>query len=140
MIMNVIEAISIEAQQDAFGVRDRVFIVEQGVAPEIEHDQYDLDAIHFVGYLDGQAIAAARVRLINGAGKIQRVAILQAYRQRGHGKQLMLAIESILADRKVERFYLNAQTHAVTFYQALGYQVCSEPFYEAGIEHVTMEK
>ena len=138
--MKVIEATTIEAQQDAFGVRDRVFIDEQGVDPKIEHDQYDLDAIHFVGYLDGQAIAAARVRLINGAGKIQRVAILKAYRHQGYGKELMFAIESILADQKVERFYLNAQTHAIAFYQAIGYQVCSDSFYEAGMKHVTMEK
>lgn len=140
IVMNVIEATTIDAKQDAFSVRDRVFIEEQGVDPEIEHDQYDEHAIHFVGYLNGQAVAAARVRLVDGAGKIQRVAILKDHRQQGYGKQLMLAIESMLAGRKVSRLYLNAQIHAIHFYQAIGYVICSEPFYEAGIEHVTMEK
>lgn len=140
IVMNVIEATTIDAKQDAFSVRDRVFIEEQGVDPEIEHDQYDEHAIHFVGYLNGQAVAVARVRLVDGAGKIQRVAILKDHRQQGYGKQLMLAIESMLAGRKVSRLYLNAQIHAIHFYQAIGYVICSEPFYEAGIEHVTMEK
>ncbi|MBM7540188.1 GNAT family N-acetyltransferase [Amphibacillus cookii] len=139
--MDVIEALTATTKQDAFTIRKQVFINEQGVDPQIEHDQYDQDAIHIVGYLDQQPIATARIRLIDNKAKIQRVAILKAYRKRGYGKQLMLALEAIVTSHGIDIATLHAQTHALSFYQSVGYQVMSEPFYhQSGIEHVEMEK
>lgn len=138
--MKIIEAKTSKEKQDAFNVRDRVFIEEQGVDPEIEHDSCDEHSIHIVGYLDQRPIAAGRVQIVAGKGKIQRVAILKPYRNRGLGKQLMLAIEQIIKKNKINSSYLNAQSHAVPFYHAIGFKVSSQPFYEAGIEHVTMNK
>lgn len=138
--MKVIEAKTHQAKQDALHIRNLVFIEEQGVDPEIEHDQYDAEAIHIVGYLDQQPIAVARIRVLEGKGKIQRVAVLKSERSKGYGKKLMLEIEKILNRYNVNLFYLNSQVQVIHFYQALGYQISSEPFYEAGIEHVQMEK
>ncbi|WP_017470537.1 GNAT family N-acetyltransferase [Amphibacillus jilinensis] len=138
--MHVIEALTTTTKQDAFTIRKQVFINEQGVDPQIEHDQYDHDAIHIVGYLDQQPIATARIRLVDDKAKIQRVAVLKAYRKHGYGKQLMLALEATLTSHGINIATLHAQTHALSFYQSVGYQVMSEPFYQAGIEHVEMEK
>lgn len=138
--MKVIEATTDKTKQEALSIREQVFIEEQGVDPSIEHDKYDATAIHIVGYLNQKPIAAARVRIIDDQGKIQRVAILKNERGKGFGKQLMIEIESILKQKQIDSFYLNAQSHAIDFYQSIGYQLDSEPFYEAGIEHVTMKK
>ncbi|WP_440894989.1 GNAT family N-acetyltransferase [Amphibacillus sp. Q70] len=138
--MKIIEAKTNKEKQDAFSVRDQVFIEEQGVDPEVEHDSCDEHSIHIVGYLEEHPIAAGRVQVVADKGKIQRVAILKPYRNQGYGKQLMLAIEQILKKNNINSTYLNAQSHAVPFYQAIGFKVSSQPFYEAGIEHVTMNK
>lgn len=121
-------------------VRTLVFVDEQDVDPTIEHDQWDATAIHIVGYFNDQPIAAARIRKINQQGKIQRVAIIKEARQQGYGKAVMRFVETVLQDLDLDEAILNAQTHALKFYQDLDYQQASEPFYEAGIEHVKMIK
>ena len=35
---------------------------------------------------------------------------------------------------------LNAQSHAIPFYERHGYRVVGDPFDEAGIPHVAMER
>lgn len=138
--MKVIEATTKKEKLDAFSVRNRVFIEEQGINPKIEYDQYDQNAIHLVGYLNEQPIAAARIRLITEQGKIQRVAILKPFRKQGYGKKLMLASEKIISQHGLQSLHLNAQIHAIPFYEAIGFEINSHPFYEAGIEHVSMNK
>jgi len=138
--MKVIKASTNQEILDAFSVRDRVFIEEQGVDPKIEHDQYDESAIHIVSYLNEQPIGAARIRLIDEQGKIQRVAILKPFRNQGYGKKLMIALEEIIAQHEIQSIQLNAQTHAIPFYESIGFEINSRPFYEAGIEHVSMNK
>jgi predicted GNAT family N-acyltransferase len=39
----------------------------------------------------------------------------------------------------VTQFELHAQIQAMSFYERLGYAVCSEQFSEAGIPHVAMK-
>ncbi|NMA89737.1 MAG: GNAT family N-acetyltransferase [Amphibacillus sp.] len=140
MTFLVIQAQTDKEIADALSIRNQVFIEEQGVDPKIELDQYDAKAIHFVGYLNQEPIAVARVQIIDHKGKIQRVAVLKSYRNKGYGKKLILAIESFLSEKQISKFYLNAQSQVIEFYQSLGYTVSSEPFYEANIQHVTMAK
>lgn len=137
------QIITVESKQqllDAFHVRENVFIKEQGVSAEIEHDEHDQTAIHLVGYLDKQPIGTGRIRIIDQAGKIERVSVMKDYRGNNFGQQLMIAMEQVLLKHELKKAKLNAQTHALRFYLGLGYQTTSAPFYEAGIEHVAMEK
>ena len=41
---------------------------------------------------------------------------------------------------RFKKIVLHAQAQVEGFYASLGYTTVSEPFYEAGIRHVTMEK
>lgn len=52
----------------------------------------------------------------------------------------MDAIEQYATQQDVHVLKLNAQTHAIPFYEKLGYKVISEEFMDAGIPHKTMEK
>ncbi len=127
---------------DAFSIRDIVFIKEQNVPKEIEMDEHDDKAIHFIVYHTNNPIATARIRPYthDNTVKVERVAVLKDYRQKGIGKELMKFIENESAKIGYTNLILNAQRHAEPFYGKLGYYIISEPFYEAGIEHVTMEK
>ncbi|WP_157533047.1 GNAT family N-acetyltransferase, partial [Haloferax profundi] len=82
-----------DERADAFAVRKAVFVDEQGVDEEIEWDEYDepeSDAVHFVGYRDGEAVGAARLREYEpGVGKVERVAVLESVRGEGWGRRLM---------------------------------------------------
>ena len=52
-------------RDDAFTVRQSVFVDEQGVDQDLEYDEYDdpgADATHFVAYAAGDPIGAARLR------------------------------------------------------------------------------
>ncbi|OEG00049.1 hypothetical protein BHF71_06720 [Vulcanibacillus modesticaldus] len=127
---------------DAFDVRRIVFIQEQHVPEKIEMDKYDDHSTHFIVYHDEKPIATARIRIYNNENtvKIERVAVLKEFRGKGIGKKLMLFAEQEAKKMGFTTFLLNSQRHAEIFYKKLGYITISEPFKEAGIEHVTMKK
>ncbi|GGM24612.1 N-acetyltransferase [Paraliobacillus quinghaiensis] len=138
--MKIVQALNDKELQDAYTVRHHVFVEGQGVPAELERDDLDVEAHHFVGYLDNKPVAAGRVRIVDHYGKFERICVLEAYRGKSLGKELMLAIEEALVAKDIRRAKLNAQTHAESFYQALGYQTISNTFLDAGMPHVTMEK
>ncbi|KDE58392.2 acetyltransferase [Halostagnicola sp. A56] len=131
--------------EEAFSVRQRVFVEEQGVDEELEYDEHEDEAVHFVVYEDGsddgQPIGAARLREpADGVGKVERVAVLESYRGTGVGRALMDALESKAASTGLETLKLHAQTRAAGFYRGLEYERYGETFEEAGITHVAMKK
>jgi predicted GNAT family N-acyltransferase len=128
-------------REDAFDVRHDVFVVEQGVAEDIEYDGKDDAATHFVAYDDGDAIGAARLREPEpGIGKVERVAVRESHRGEDWGRRLMAAVETESRDRGIETLVLHSQTHVEGFYERLGYRTTSDVFEEADIPHVEMEK
>ncbi|WP_102028070.1 GNAT family N-acetyltransferase [Salirhabdus sp. Marseille-P4669] len=126
--------------QDAYMVRKEVFIVEQNVPVELEMDEYDAKAIHFVGYEEDEPICASRLRFVDSYGKLERICVRREARGKSYGKQIIAAMEKQITVRGYPKAKLNAQTHAIGFYESLGYEVVSEEFMDAGIPHVTMIK
>ncbi|SEP85354.1 GNAT family N-acetyltransferase [Piscibacillus halophilus] len=138
--MNVNQVQSKKQLEDAYQVRTKVFIEEQHVPPEIEVDEHEGDAVHFVGYLNDQPIAASRLRIIDDSGKLERICVLKDHRGQHYGVQMIEAMEQYLTQQNVSKSKLNAQTHAEDFYKKLGYHTISNEFMDAGIPHVTMVK
>ncbi|MFC6732606.1 MULTISPECIES: GNAT family N-acetyltransferase [unclassified Haladaptatus] len=127
--------------EDALSVRFTVFVDEQGVPEELEVDEYEDDCIHFVAYVDDEAVGAARLRPIDAdTAKVERVAVLDSHRGNGLGFELMACVESEAHERGYDHLILNAQTHAKPFYDRLGYLQVGDEFEEAGIPHVQMDK
>jgi predicted GNAT family N-acyltransferase len=127
---------------DCFRIREEVFIVEQSVPVDLERDEYDSKALHFIALADGQSVGTARVVLRdNGmSAKIGRVAVCRSNRGFGIGKLLISAIEGNPDLRHVDNFLLDTQTHALQFYARLGYEAYGEEFLDAGIPHRHMKK
>lgn len=127
---------------DAYKIREIVFINEQNVPRDIELDEFDEGAIHFIVYLEEDPIATARIRPYSDKEtvKVERVAVLKEHRKTGIGNDLMKFVEHEAEKMGYRKARLNSQRHAEQFYSKLGYQTISESFYEADIEHVTMEK
>ncbi|MBM7571560.1 GNAT family N-acetyltransferase [Aquibacillus albus] len=136
-----IKVVETEKQKkDAYYVRHTVFVVEQKVPPELEIDDLEKEAIHFVGYENDHPIAASRMRLVDDYGKLERICVLKEYRGKYFGKQIIGKMEHYLKEKGLPKAKLNAQTHAEDFYHSLGYETISDEFMDAGIPHVTMIK
>jgi predicted GNAT family N-acyltransferase len=128
------------AYEDALGVRYDVFVDEQGVPEDLEVDEHEESATHFVGYDAGEPVAAARLREYEpGVGKVERVAVRRSERGEGFGAAVMDAVEEAAAE-EFDELYLHAQLHVEGFYADRGYERDGEEFTEAGIEHVAMRK
>ena len=118
-------------------VRGRVFVEEQGVPAELEHDDNDPVAIHVIAEDPaGQPVGTGRLLI---SGQIGRMAVLPAWRHRGVGHALMEALLAEAASRALPPF-LNAQQTAVKFYSDFGFSPVGAEFTEAGIIHRRMEK
>lgn len=124
---------------DARAVREAVFVEEQGVDPGLEYDDHDGRARHFAGYEDGRPVAAARLRELDAdTGKVERVAVREPLRGAGWGTATMDAVHDAAREAGYERLRLHAQTRVRGFYESLDYEAVSDPFEEAGMEHVAM--
>lgn len=127
--------------QTCLDIRDIVFIREQGVDPSLEQDGLDGECLHYLCEADGEPIATARVRILDDRFKFQRVAVSKEARGRGIGEALMRFMMSDLAKREdvaARCFFLSSQTHAMPFYEKLGFAACSGEYMEAGIPHRDM--
>ncbi|MFS0786344.1 GNAT family N-acetyltransferase [Shouchella sp. 1P09AA] len=123
-----------------FSIREHVFIDEQGVSKDLERDFHDNSAIHLLLKSNHEPIGAARMRILDQKGKIERVCVLTPFRNKGFGEQFMRKVEEIGSEKGICELVLNAQEPALDFYLRLGYQKESERFYEAGIPHFAMKK
>ena len=123
-----------------FGIRTTVFVEEQEVPLELEMDEYDAIATHFL-LRDGETpLATARLVDKHGLAKIGRVAVLKEARGRGLGLLLMQAVIEEAKRRGFTESVLDAQTYAVPFYARLGYIAEGEEFDDAGIPHFLMRR
>ncbi|MEO1131117.1 MAG: GNAT family N-acetyltransferase [Cyanobacteria bacterium J06639_1] len=119
-------------------VRAIVFVEEQNCPYEIEVDGQDHAAIHLLGDVAGEPIAAGRIRFFHPYAKLERLAVRKSFRGRGYGNQLLQFAMATARDRGFDRLKLHAQTYASEFYRKHGFQPQGEPFVEADIEHVLM--
>ncbi|HET7657105.1 MAG TPA: GNAT family N-acetyltransferase [Bacillales bacterium] len=126
--------------KDAVAVRRKVFVYEQKVPESLEIDEHESNAIHFVVYDGIEPIGAGRCRESDNYYKVERICVLPSRRKQGIGMKIMKKIEEYAKEHGATGLKLNSQTHAVEFYQRLGYLAISEEFMEAGIPHIAMKK
>ncbi|MEO0346246.1 MAG: GNAT family N-acetyltransferase [Pseudomonadota bacterium] len=117
-------------------IRERVFISEQNVPPELEWDEYDADSTHFLAYdIKRDAVGTGRLQ---PDGKITRMAVLPVARGAGVGAALLEALLYAAIHQGKAVPWLHAQSVAVGFYESFGFTAVGDPFMEAGIEHRMM--
>jgi predicted GNAT family N-acyltransferase len=134
-----VKRVSSEKQlAQAYAIRIRVFVREQGVPRAIELDDDDCTAMHFLATVGTRAVGTARVVMHRGAAKIGRMAVLKSYRRRGVGTKLLR--RAILAARRMSarKIYLHAQVAVAGFYQRMNFLSVGPVFDEAGIAHRKM--
>lgn len=123
-----------------FVIRGAVFVAEQRVPIAEEWDERDATA-EFLLAKEGD-VPVGTVRLVDqgeGVGLLGRMAVLPEGRGKGTGAALVRAAEDLAGEMGLKRVELHAQTHALGFYERLGYVAHGPEFLDAGIPHRQME-
>ncbi|MDP3262379.1 MAG: GNAT family N-acetyltransferase [Tabrizicola sp.] len=120
-------------------LRRAVFIEEQGVSEAIEVDDLDDQAIHLLATDNGTPVGSARLLVDGTIGKVGRVCVLAHARGTGLGAALMrAAVAEFRTIPGVTKVKLGAQTHALRFYERLGFTATGPEYLQAGIPHRDM--
>lgn len=132
------------ALEEAFAIRQKVFVEEQEVPADEEYDEFEDHSRHFLAYSeDGQPCGTARWRFTDKGIKLERFAVLAEWRGKGTGQTLVQAVVNDIAahhDSKGKTLYLHAQLPAVSLYERFGFKKAGEIFEECGIQHYLMQK
>jgi len=124
--------------QGILALRRRVFIEEQQVPEELELDGLDSNCV--------LVVAEDRDGLIRGSGRmlpnghIGRMAIDRELRGQGLGSRILIALLAAARSRGFAEVKLDAQEHALGFYERHGFRAEGEAFQEAGIRHRHMKR
>jgi predicted GNAT family N-acyltransferase len=124
--------------QQAFRIRIRVFVREQGVPADIELDEDDKRALHLLAFIGTRAIGTARIVMRGGQAKIGRMAVLKSHRRKKVGKKLLTSAITTAKKQGARKIYLHAQVPVVGFYESAGFRCVGPVFEEAGIAHRKM--
>jgi len=117
-------------------IRTQVFIFEQGVPEELEWDGLDETAIHVLALTTDQ-IPVGTARLLT-SGQIGRMAVLKQNRNMGIGTAILVKLIQIAAGHNINPLFMNAQLHAIRFYEKHGFIPDGGIFDDAGIPHHKM--
>ena len=120
--------------------RSEIFIMEQNIH-YIDMDNVDYKSLHCFFMENDKVIAYLRAFYENDDKDIVRIGrVLTLSHGKGIGKELMLqSLEAIKSKMKGKKIVMNAQKHAVGFYEKLGFITTSDDFLEEGIVHQVMK-
>ncbi|NUB44677.1 GNAT family N-acetyltransferase [Fertoebacter nigrum] len=120
-------------------LRRVVFIEEQGVSEADEVDDLDGQALHLLATAAGRPVGSARLLTDGATSKIGRVCVLADLRGTGLGAALIrAAVDQFRQTPGITRVKLGAQTHALGFYEKLGFAATGPEYLDAGILHRDM--
>ena len=118
------------------GIRQQVFVVEQGVPEARERDGLDPDCWHVLARNEaGQPIGCAR---LSPEHKIGRMAVLSEWRSQGVGMALLRELIARARTLGWGEVTLAAQVSAMGFYEREGFIAHGDVFDDAGLAHRSM--
>ena len=118
--------------------RAEVFVKEQKIS-YVDEDDVDYKSWHVFATKNDRVCAYLRA-FKNGEDTIKIGRVLTLIHGKGTGTQLMkYAINALKAKTGCKKIIMDAQSHAISFYQRLGFTITSEEYLEEDIPHVDME-
>ncbi|WP_405785728.1 MULTISPECIES: GNAT family N-acetyltransferase [unclassified Streptomyces] len=144
--VRVVAADDPDAMAAVHAIRHEVFVVEQDVPADLERDGKDDRAVHVLaeGAGTGRLLLGADAAAKNDGDPetavLGRLAVLGSARGRGVGARLVRALEDEARRLGLRGVYLEAQVHAIAFYERLGYTAYGPEFMDAGIAHRSMRR
>jgi ElaA protein len=120
--------------------REAVFSQEQRCSdPDL--DDHDQTSFHLFCLKSNEVLAYARFFAEDDYVSMGRVFVHRSYRCRGLGQELIQKVLNKIALRfPNKKLVISAQAYLEDFYQNHGFKTLGEPYKEAGITHIRMEK
>ncbi len=120
--------------------RAEIFIMEQNINYQ-DMDDIDYRSLHCFYMEDNKVIAYLRAFYKNEDRLVVKVGrVLTLEHGIGLGRKLLEeGLPAIKRHFDCNKIYIEAQKHAIGFYEKFGFKVTSEEFMEEGIIHVAME-
>lgn len=144
--IRVVAADDAAAMAAVHAIRHEVFVVEQDVPADLEWDGKDARAVHVLaeGAGTGRLLIGEDAAKKNGGDPryavLGRLAVLKSARGTGVGARLVRALEAEARRLGLRGVYLEAQVHAIAFYERLDYTAFGPRFKDAGIMHRAMRR
>lgn len=134
----IYEVATRDEMEEVFLIRDEVFVDEQALTNDARFDPDDRKSIHFLAYHEDKPVGTGRLTMIGREAQVAWVAVRLPYRKLGVGWAVMVAILERARDEGADYVVLNAQSHALEFYERLGFEAFGTEFRMAGIPHQVM--
>jgi predicted GNAT family N-acyltransferase len=143
--IELFDASDAQRASEAFAVRLAVFVEEQRIPHDEEFDEHDRaggEAVHALARDDdGSVLGTGRYYAsAPGTAQIGRLAVRAQARGRGVGRALLDALVAEARRCGFARASLNAQDHAVGFYEKAGFVSFGATMIECAIVHQPMER
>ena len=118
-------------------IRDKVFVEEQGIPYETEHDDKDKEAIFALAFEEGKdfkkPVATGRLLFLEDLFMIGKIATLKEYRKMGYGDFVVRMLIDKAFTMGAKEIFVDAQLPAVDFYKTIGFRCVGDVFEEFGI-------
>ncbi|OLA35011.1 MAG: GNAT family N-acetyltransferase [Firmicutes bacterium CAG:321_26_22] len=140
LIAKKFEELDIAELYEILKARTEIFIMEQNIHYQ-DMDNVDYKSLHCFFMEENKVIAYLRAFYQEDNNDIVRIGrVLTLRHGNGIGRELMeKSIVVIKEKMKCKKINMDAQKHAVGFYEKFGFQVVSDDFLEEGVVHVVME-
>ncbi|WP_040952438.1 GNAT family N-acetyltransferase [Gorillibacterium massiliense] len=125
-----------------YEVRTKAFVEGQGIPKDLEFDEAYGQTYQYL-LLEDESIPVATARINtghDGYAKIERVAVIPGYQNKGYGRILISAAEDWVKELGFRRIVITSQEQAAGFYERLGYTVRPDIKVESRIPIVYTEK
>ena len=123
------------------GIRQTVFVEEQGIPLELERDGRDAEATHVLVRIGVAPVATGRlVDVAEGVGKIERIAVLRPFRGRGLGRRVVGRLEELAERAGLHTLQLEPHHFLEAFYESQGYRTISGTVTAGPHRLIRMEK
>ena len=128
-------------KNDCVRIRTQVFVLEQGVDPNHEIDDYDDKCVHAIALIGSEPVGTGRlIKLSSSKAQIGRMAVLHECRRLQIGTQILKKLEKHAHEMQITTLILHAQLYVRNFYENNGYTATGEVFLDENISHVLMTK
>jgi len=126
--------------EQAFAIRQEVFVFEQKMFEQTDRDENDTDAVLLIALINGGVAGTVRVFSENGNGSWVggRLAVKKEFRGTKAGSLLVQEAVRLAAERRAKRFWARIQLANVAFFEKLGWKAAGPVVFYRGYPHRVM--
>jgi GNAT superfamily N-acetyltransferase len=122
-------------------LRNRVLIEAVGRHENCRDFDFPDKDIYISAFVGDKLIGTAIITpLDKNTVQMRQMAVDEAYQGKGVGRAIVREFERVVLENGYAAVMLHARETALPFYEKLGYELCSDVFYEIEIAHFEMKK